>query len=154
MAIEWLSVLKSIPELLSGLSGIIKNNRAIKDALVRELRLNIKAFETATKSKKVNYNKLLDLLHNEAIQAARKERFTFNSIKPGKIEEEDIKDNRNLRYIGKDCNWLFRNIDEKIEHLRIQKSYNNSLDDLENTNIALQFTNLLYKLKLLADYIR
>lgn len=153
MAIEWISVIKSIPDLLSNLGGLIKNNRATKDALIRELRLNIKAFETASKTKKINYNKLLDLLHNEAIQTARKERFTFNSVKTGKIESKHILDKRNLRYIGKDCDWLFKNIDEKIEHLRIQKNYNNTLDELENSNIKLQFTNLLFKLKLLADFI-
>ena len=154
MAIEWLSILKSVPELLSGLGSLVKNNRATKDALIRELRLNIKAFETASKNKKINFDKLVDLLHNEAIQTARKERFTFNSIKVGKIEETDIYDKRNLRFAGKDCNWLFKNIDEKIEDLRIQKNYNDSLNNLENSNISLQFSNLFYKLKLLADYIQ
>lgn len=52
MAIEWLSILKSVPELLSGLGSLVKNNRATKDSLIRELRLNIKAFETASKTKK------------------------------------------------------------------------------------------------------
>lgn len=150
---DWLSSIKNIPEILSSLGSMIKNNRATKDLLIRELRLNIKAFETARKTKKINFDKLLDLLHNETIQTARKERFLFNTIKPGKIEPSDVRDERNLRYVGKDCNWLFKNIDEKIEDLRIQKSYNNSLNDVKESNISLQFSNLFYKLKLLAEYI-
>ena len=153
MPIDWISTLKNIPEIVSGLGTLIKNNRATKDALLRELRLNIKAFKTAQKTNKINFDKLLDLLQNESIQSARKSRFTFNTIKAGKIEKEDIKDERNLRYQGKDCDWLFKKIDEKIEDLRIQKKYHGSINTVENTNISLQFSNLFYKLKLLAEYI-
>lgn len=153
MAFDWIAIIKTIPDLVTGLGGIIKNNKATKDALIRELKLNIKAFNTAGKTKKVNYDKLLELLQNETIKTARKERFTFNSVKYGKIELNDIRDERNQRYKGKDCNWLFKNIDEKIEDLRIQKEYHGSLNNLENSNIALQFSNLFYKLKLLAEYI-
>lgn len=153
MPIDWFAALKNIPELVSGLGNLIKNNQATKDELLRELRLNIKAFHTAHKSKKINFDKLLELLQNEAIKNARKKRFTFNSIKMGTIDKSEIRDERNYRYEGKDCNWLFKNIDEKIEDLRNQQKYHGSLNSIENTNVALQFSNLLYKLKLLAEYI-
>jgi hypothetical protein len=153
MPIDWFSTLKNIPDLLSSLSSLIKNNQATKDLLLRELRLNLKAFQTAHKTKKIDFDKLLDLLHNEAIQNARKNRFLFNSIKTGTIDKKEIRDERNYRYQGKDCNWLFKNIDEKIEDLRNQKQYYGSLNKIENTNIALQFSNLFYKLKLLVEYI-
>lgn len=153
MAFDWIAIIKAIPDLVTGLGGIIKNNKATKDTLIRELKLNIKAFHTAGKTKKVNYDKLLELLQNDAIKNARKQRFTFNTIKFGKIERHHITDERNLRYQGKDCDWLFKNIDEKIEDLRIQKQYHGSLNSIENSNIALQFSNLFYKLKLLAEYI-
>jgi len=52
MPIDWFTALKNIPELVSGLGNLIKNNQATKDELLRELRLNIKAFQTAHKSKK------------------------------------------------------------------------------------------------------
>jgi len=57
----------------------------------------------------------LELLQNEAIKNARKNRFTFNSIKMGTIDKSEIRDERNYRYEGKDCNWLFKNIDEKLK---------------------------------------
>jgi len=153
MAFDWISVIKIIPDLVGNLGGLVKYNRATKDALIRELRLNIKAFNTAFKNKKIDYDKLIDLLQNDAIKTARKSRFTFNSIKAQSIKQQDIRDSRNLRYIDKDCDWLFKNIDEKIEDLRIQKQYNNSLNQLENSNISLQFSNLFFKMKLLADFI-
>ena len=53
MPIDWISTLKNIPEIVSGLGTLIKNNRATKDALLRELRLNIKAFKTAQKTNKI-----------------------------------------------------------------------------------------------------
>lgn len=153
MAWEWLSSIKDIAEILGSLGELVKNNRAIKDLLIRELKLNIKAFETAQKNRIINYDKLLELLKNEQIQKARETRYTFSTIKRGNIESRHIKDNRNKRYEGKNCEWLFKNIDEKIEELRNQKKYHGSLMQIEKTSIALQFSNLFYKMKLLADFI-
>lgn len=153
MALDWLSIIKTIPDLVSSLGGVIKNNRATKDSLIRELRLNLKAFKTAYKNKTINYDKLIDLLQNDAVKTARKSKFTFSTIKSTSLKESDIYDKRNLRYAGKNCEWLFKNIDEKIEDLRIQKQYNGSLNNLENSNISLQFRNLFFKMKLLAEFI-
>ncbi len=153
MITNWLSGIKDISGLLSGLSSLIKNNRATKDLVLRELKLNIKAFETAQKSIDINYDKLLDLLTNDRIKKARENRFTFSTIKKGKIRKRSIKDSRNKRYIGKDCEWLFKNIDEKIEDLRHQKSYFGTLKKAKKSNIPLQFSNLFFKLKLLAEFI-
>lgn len=153
MAWEWLSSIKNIADIVASLGEIIKNNRATKDLLLRELKLNIKAFEIAQKNKKVEYDKLLELLKNEKIQKARESRYTFSTIKRGNIELKHIKDNRNKRYLDKNCEWLFKNIDEKIEDLRNQKQYHGTLKEFEKTSIALQFSNLFYKMKLLADFI-
>ena len=153
MAYEWLSGIKGIAAIVASLSEVIKNNRATKDLLLRELKLNIKAFETAQKNKIVDYDKLLELLKNEKIQKARESRYTFSTIKRGNIELKQVKDDRNKRYIGKNCEWLFKNIDEKIEDLRNQKQYYGSLEEINKTSIALQFSNLFYKMKLLADFI-
>lgn len=153
MRFDWLTIVKELPELVSNLGGLIKNNRALKDQLIRELKLNLKAFETAQKGKAINYDKLLSLLKNEQIQIARQQRFTFNSIKNGTIGSHHIYNDRNKKYEGKTCEWLFKNIDEKIEDLRIQREYHGSLHQIENSNLPLQFSNLFYKLKLLADFI-
>lgn len=153
MGFDWLTLVRELPDLIGDLGGLIKNNRALKDQLIRELKLNLKAFETAQKGKSINYDKLLSLLKNEQIQIARKQRFSFNTIKSGEVTLKHIHNDRNKKYVGKTCNWLFKNIDEKIEDLRIQQQYHGSLSQIENSNIALQFSNLLYKLKLLADFI-
>ena len=97
MAFEWLSSIKNITEIVGLLGELAQNNRATKDLLIRELRLNLKAFETAQKNKNINYDKLLLLLKNERIQKARESRFTFQTLKKGVIESKHIKDDRNKR---------------------------------------------------------
>jgi hypothetical protein len=153
MAWEWLSGIKNIAEIVASLGEIIKSNRATKDLLLRELKLNIKAFETAQKGKKVDYDKLLDLLKNDRIQKARESRYTFSTVKRGDIELKNVQDDRNKRYIGKNCDWLFKSIDEKIDDLRNQKQYHGSLKEVNKSSIALQFSNLFFKMKLLAHFI-
>lgn len=153
MAIEWFGIVKEIPSLLKDLGKLIKNNRRTKDLLLRELKLNIKSFETAFKSK-ANYDKLAELLSNDKIKEARNESFNFNNIKKGKIELKHVRDERNKRYIGKTCEWLFKNIDEKIEELKRLKKYHSTLENIDQTNISLQFSNLFYKMKLLIDFIK
>jgi|WetSurMetagenome_2_1015567.scaffolds.fasta_scaffold46694_2 hypothetical protein len=153
MAFDWLSGVKDLTGLIATLSSLVKSNRATKDLLIRELTINIMAFQTAQKSKKIDYDRLLELLSNATIKRARENRFTFNTVKKGVIEHTHIIDNRNNRYMGKNCEWLFKNIDEKIEDLLNQKKYHGSLNKIEGTNIPLQFSNLLYKMKLLAEFI-
>lgn len=96
---------------------------------------------------------MLELLKNEKIQKARESRYSFSTIKRGNIELKQIKDDRNMRYVDKNCEWLFKNIDEKIEDLRNQKQYHGSLKEIEKTSIALQFSNLFFKMKLLVAFI-
>lgn len=153
MAWEWLSSIKGIADILGSLNELIKVNQGRKDLLLRELRLNIKVFKTAQKNKTIDYDMLLELLENNTIQEARKSNFLFSTIKRGVVELKQVKDDRNKRYEGKDCKWLFKNIDEKIEDLRIQKKYHGSLNNIRKSSIALQFSNLFYKMKLLADFI-
>ena len=103
MAWEWLINIKNIADLVSSLGELVKNNRATKDLLIRELKLNIKSFETAQKTKTIDYDKLLALLKNEKIQKARESRFTFQTLKKGAILLKHVRDDRNTKYIGKNC---------------------------------------------------
>ena len=153
MTWEWLSGIKNISDIVNSLNKHSKDNRATKDLLIRELKLNIKAFETAQKSSYLDYDSLLSILRNERVQKARESAFTFSKIKKGNIEEYHIEDERNKRYIGKDCDWLFKNIDDKIDDLRNQQEYHGYLQNIKTSSIALQFSNLFYKMKLLADFI-
>ena len=154
MALEWLSSIKGIADIIASLSKIIKSNSATKDLLIKELKLNIKAFEIAQQDRIIDYDKLLLLLNNERINKARQSKFNFSTIKKGKIENRHVKDIRNKRYIDKNCGWLFKNIDDKIDELRITKQYHNTLKNIERKYVALQFSNLFFKMKLLAEFIK
>ena len=59
MAQEWLINIKNIADIVSYLLELVKNNRATKDLLIRELKLNIKSFEAVQKTKTIDYDKLL-----------------------------------------------------------------------------------------------
>jgi hypothetical protein len=149
---SWISALP-IAQVYVDLGKLVKYNSAHKDLLVRELRRNIKAFKTAERSRNVDYDTLLSLLRTEAFENALKDRYPFSKVKRGRIESKHIFDKRNQRYIGKSADWMFKNIDSKIIELRDMYVQFGSLQKVDNTNIALHFTNLFYKMKLLADFI-
>jgi hypothetical protein len=63
-------------------------------------------------------------------------------------------DDRNKKYIGWDAEKLVDKIDEKIEELKnIKKMNGNSVKEVKN-NVSLMLSNLYYRMKLLADFIR
>jgi hypothetical protein len=65
-----------------------------------------------------------------------------------------VKDERNRKYTGWDAEKLLDKIDEKIEELKILKKMNaNTVSGLKN-NTGLMLSNLYYRMKLLADFIR
>jgi hypothetical protein len=149
---SWLSALP-IAQVYLDLGKLIKYNSAHKDLLIRELRRNIKAFKSAQRSRHIDYDTLLSLLRTEAFENALKDRYPFSKVKRGRIEAKHIFDKRNLRYTGKSADWMFKNIESKITELRDLQVQFGTLRQAENTNIALHFTNLFYKMKLLADFI-
>lgn len=149
---SWLAALP-IAEVYSDLGRLIKYNSAHKDMLVRELRRNIKAFKSAKRSRSIDYDKLLDLMRTEAFENALADKYPFSKVKKGKIEAKHVFDKRNQRYIGKTAGWMFKNIESKITELHDLKAQVGSLRYAQNTNVALHFTNLFFKMKLLADFI-
>lgn len=152
MSVAWLSILKELPGLIKDLGGIITSSRAQKKLLLSELKNNLKQFENAKRAK-LNYDQLIDILSNVQIESARKSGFVFSLIKIGKVQETHIKDKRNKRYVGKDAEWLFISISDKIDELKKLKSQV-TLENQEKLNIPLQFSNLVYKMKLLAEFIQ
>jgi hypothetical protein len=97
---------------------------------------------------------MIDLLSNEAIKEAIKNNFKFKKLKAGPIEPYHIFDERNKKYTGWDAEKLIDKIDEKIEELKIIKKMNgNSVDKVKN-NISLMMSNLYYRMKLLADFLK
>ena len=68
MAWEWLINIKNIADIVSSLGELVKNNKATKDLLIRELKLNIKSFETAQKTKKIGQQYLKTTNENKCLQ--------------------------------------------------------------------------------------
>ena len=97
---------------------------------------------------------IIDLLANETIKEAIKNNFKFKKLKPGTIEPYHVFDDRNKKYTGWDAEKLVDKIDEKIEELKNLKKMNaNSVGKVKN-NVGLMLSNLYYRMKLLADFIK
>jgi hypothetical protein len=151
MSFEWIVIFKELPMLIKDLGGLTNRSRATKNLLLSELKNNLKQFENA-KRIGLTYEELIKILSNEQIVEARKKGFVFSLIKFGKIQDKHIKDKRNNRYKGKDCDWLFVSICDKINELK-QLQTQRSLSNLKELNIGRQLSNLLYKMKLLTQFI-
>ncbi|HET6768631.1 MAG TPA: hypothetical protein VFH08_14565, partial [Chitinophagaceae bacterium] len=61
---------------------------------------------------------------------------------------------RNRRYQGWDAEKLMDKIDEKIEELKNIKKMNKGTVENVRNNISLMMSNLYYRMKLMADFIR
>lgn len=153
MAIGWFAAVKEVSGLFKDIGGLVTKSNANKKLLLSEVELNLKQFQNAYKTK-ATYDQLIEVLSNARITKAREDAFIFSTIKAGKIKESHIKDPRNKRYIGKDCEWLFINIADKIEELKGLKKMNGTLEGITTMNVPLQFSNLFYKLKLLVTFVK
>lgn len=153
MAITWFAAVKEVSGLFKDIGGLVTKSNATKKLLLSEVELNLKQFQNAYKTK-ATYDRLIEVLSNARITKAREDAFIFSTIKAGKIKESHIKDPRNKRYIGEDCEWLFINIADKIEELKGLKKMNGTLEGITTMNVPLQFSNLFYKLKLLVTFVK
>ena len=151
MALDWIIIFKELPKLIKDLGGLINNSRATKNLLLSEVKNNLKQFENAKKVS-LTYDELIKILSNEKIIEARRTGFVFSLIKIGTIQSKHIKDKRNNRYKGKDCEWLFVSMSDKIDELKKLQSQR-SLNNLKELNIGRQLSNLLYKMKLLTQFL-
>jgi len=83
-----------------------------------------------------------------------KANFKFRKLKAGTIEPYHVFNDRNKKYIGWDAEKLIDKIDEKIEELKnIKKMNKGSVVDAKN-NVSMMLSNLYYRMKLLADFIK
>ncbi len=154
MQLEWLkSGIGPLKDLLTFLNKEGKTNDVIKKQVIRELRNNLNIFHNAFLNN-VSADVMIDMLSNAMIQEAIKNNFRFKKIKAGNIEPYHVFDDRNKKYIGWDAEKLMDKIDEKIEELKnIKKMNNNSVVQVKN-NIALMISNLYYRMKLMADFLK
>ncbi|UPT67793.1 MAG: hypothetical protein M0D57_03760 [Sphingobacteriales bacterium JAD_PAG50586_3] len=153
MAITWFAAVKEVSGLFKDIGGLVTKSNATKKLLLSEVELNLKQFQNAYKTK-ATYDQLIEVLSNTRTTKAREDAFIFSTIKAGKIKESHIKDPRNKRYAGEDCEWLFINIADKIEELKGLKKMNGTLEGITTMNVPLQFSNLFYKLKLLVAFVK
>ncbi len=151
---EWLKTgLGPLKDLISFLNKEGKTNDILKRQVIRELRNNLNIFHNGFLNN-VSQDTMIDMLTNDSIKEAIKDNFKFKKLKPGRIEPYHVFDDRNKKYIGWESDKLIDKIDEKIEELKnIKKMNNGSVGNVKN-NISLMLSNLYYRMKLLADFIR
>jgi len=151
---EWLKTgIGPLKDLLTFLSKEGKTNDILKKQVIRELRNNLNIFHNAYLNN-VSQDTMIDMLNNEAINEGMKANFKFKKLKPGTIEPYHVYDDRNKKYIGWDAEKLVDKIDEKIEELKnIKKMNKGSIENVKN-NVTLMLSNLYYRMKLLADFIK
>jgi len=120
--------------------------------VIMELRDNLNLFKEAYENP-ITYDKLVDLLSNDAYRNAVKENFNFKKIKSGNIKKQHIKDERNMRYIDWTAEKLMDKIDEKIQALKNVKKLNSGKLEKDSQRVSLKISNLYFRMKLMADFI-
>jgi hypothetical protein len=154
MQLEWLKTgIGPLKDLLTFLNKESKTSDVLKKQVIRELRNNLNIFHNGFLNN-VSADTMIDLLENDAIKEAIKNNFRFKKLKPGSIEPYHVFDDRNKKYIGWDAEKLIDKIDEKIEELKIIKKMNKGSVEKTNNNVSLMLSNLYYRMKLLADFIK
>ena len=151
---EWLkTAMGPLKDILVFLNKESKTNDILKKQLIRELRNNLNIFRNGFRNN-VSPDAMIGLLSNEAYKEALKNNFKFKKLKAGSIEPYHIHDERNRRYEGWNTEKLMEKIDEKMEELRnIQKMNGGSVVNAKN-DVPKMLSNLFYRMKLLADFIK
>jgi hypothetical protein len=154
MQLDWLKTgIDPLKELLSFLNKESKTNDILKKQIIRELRNNLNIFHNAYKNN-VAADVMIDMLCNDAIKKGVDSNFKFGKLKPGSIEPYHVFDDRNKKYTGWNSERLTDKIDEKIEELKnIKKMNGNTVAGVQN-NIPAMLSNLYFRMKLLADFIK
>lgn len=151
---EWLKTgIGPLKDLLAFLNKESKTNDVMKRQLIRELRNNLNIFHNGFLND-VSPDTIIDMLSNDAIKEAIKNNFRFRKLRTGDIKPRHVSDDRNLKYIGWDAEKISDKIDEKIEELKNIKKMNGGTVAKAKNNISLMLTNLYYRMKLLADFIK
>lgn len=151
---EWLkTAVGPLKDILVFLNKESKTSDVLKKQLIIELRNNLNIFSNGFKNS-VSPDVLIELLTNDAYKEAIKNNFKFRKLKAGKIGQQHIFDERNKRYIGWDAEKLVDKIDEKIEELKNIKKMNDGTVSKAKNDVPQMLSNLFYRMKLLADFIK
>lgn len=151
---EWIKPgVSPLTDLIAFINKKSQTNDVLKKRLLMELRNNLNLFKNGFLNR-TPYDNVIDLLSNEAIQDAIKSNFPFRKLKGGVVLAHHVHEERNKKYQGWTAEQLVDKIDEKIVELKnIKKLNGGSIKDVRN-NIPLMMSNLYYRLKLLAEFIR
>ena len=151
---EWFnSSIAPLKDLLAFLYKKSKTNDVHKKQLIIELRDNLNVFKNGFFNQSP-YDRMIDLLQQDAIQSAINENFSFKKLHSGVIPPAIIKEERNKKYSGWTAEKLVDKIDEKIVELKnIKKMNRDTVKEVRN-NIPLMMSNLYFRMKLLADFIQ
>lgn len=151
---EWLkSGIGPLKDLVTFLNKESRTSDVLKKQVIRELQNNLNIFHNGFLNN-ISQDVLIDMLSNEAIKSAIQQNFKFKKLRPGTIEPYHITEERNKRYTGWTTEKLIDKIDEKIEELKnIRKMNGGTVEGVKN-NVSLMLSNLYYRMKLLADFIR
>ncbi len=151
---DWLNTgIGPLKDLLAFLYKKSKTSDTLKKQLIIELRNNLNIFKNGYLNN-TPFDNIIGLLETQALQQAVKENFNFKKLKSGTILATDIYDDRNRKYAGWTAEKLYDKIEEKITELKNIKKMNNDTVTGVNNNISLMMSNLYYRMKLLADFIR
>jgi hypothetical protein len=151
---EWLnSSVTPLKDLLAFLYKKSKTNDVVKKQIIIELRDNLNVFKNGFLNQSP-YDQVVDLLSRDAIQSAIKENFNFKKLRQGVILASVIYDERNKKYVGWSAEKLIDKIDEKIAELKNIKKMNGGTTANVQNNISLMMSNLYFRMKLLADFIK
>jgi len=154
MNLDWLKTgIGPLKDLVTFLNKESKTNDVLKKQVIRELRDNLNIFSNAYKNNN-SPEVMIDLLSNEAMKEAIAVNFKYKKLKAGAIEPYHIYDERNRRYQGWTAEKLADKIDEKVEELKAIKKMNGGSVEKTKNNISLMMSNLYFRMKLLADFIR
>jgi hypothetical protein len=151
---DWLnSSLAPLKDLLAFLYKKSKTNDVHKKQVIIELRDNLNVFKNGFFNQSP-YDLMIDLLSREAVQAAIRKNFSFKKLRAGTVHPSIIHEERNKKYAGWTAEKLVDKIDEKIVELKnIKKMNHDSVKEVRN-NISLMMSNLYFRMKLLAEFIR
>ncbi|MGL6268512.1 MAG: hypothetical protein ACRC2O_11340 [Chitinophagaceae bacterium] len=155
MALTWnwlSSTVSPLQSLIGFLQKQSKTNDVQKKQVIMELRDNLNLFKEAYE-KPITYDRLVELLSNDAYRNAVKENFNFKKVKSGNIKKQHIKDERNMRYIDWTAEKLMDKIDEKIQALKNVKKLNSGKLEKDSQRVSLKISNLYFRMKLMADFI-
>ena len=154
MNMEWIKTgVSPLTDLIAYINKKSQTNDVVKKRLLMELRNNLNLFKNGFLNR-TPYDNVIELLSNDAIQEAIKSNFPFRKLKGGVVLPQHVFDERNKKYQGWTAEQLVDKIDEKIVELKnIKKLNGGSTKDVKN-NIALMMSNLYFRLKLLAEFIR